>query len=47
MINDIEPRKYLTYVLNQVHRMRRKEIDPLTLLPHNIDRTLLEESAKV
>jgi transposase len=40
-LNKIDPRKYLTYVLNQVHRMRRKEVDPATLLPHTIDKSLL------
>ena len=40
-LNDIDPRAYLEYVLNQVHRMRRKEVDPATLLPNTIDRTLL------
>ncbi len=40
-LNDINPRRYLIYVLNQVHRMRRKEIDPVTLLPQFIDKQLL------
>jgi transposase len=40
-LNDIEPRKYLTYVLSQVHAIRRKEIDPATLLPNTIDKSLL------
>ena len=41
MLNDMDPRAYLEYVLNQVHRMRRKEVDPATLLPHTINRALL------
>jgi hypothetical protein len=40
-INQIEPRKYLQYVLNQVHKMRRKEIDVRTLLPQFIDTKFL------
>ena len=40
-LNDINPRAYLEYVLNQVHQMRRREVDPATLLPNTIDRKLL------
>ena len=40
-LNDIDPRSYLHYVLTQVHRMRRKEVDPAALLPNTIDRALL------
>ena len=42
LINSIEPRLYLQYVLNQVHRLRRNEVDPVSLLPQFIDRTLLQ-----
>src|SRR3990167_7929752 len=31
-LNNINPRKYLVYVLNQAHKMRRNEIDPTSLL---------------
>jgi transposase len=41
-INGINPRKYLVAVLNKVHVMRRGEIDPTSLLPQFIDRSLLE-----
>lgn len=41
-LNQINPRHYLMYVLNQVHRMRRKEIDPETLLPQFIDKKILD-----
>lgn len=41
-LNNIDPRMYLTYVLNQVHAMRKGEVDPATLLPHTIDLTKLE-----
>ena len=40
-LNRIEPRSYLFYVLNQVHKIRRKEIDPETLLPQFINKKLL------
>lgn len=40
-LNKIDPRKYLIYVLGQTHKMRRHEVDPQTLLPQFIDRTLL------
>jgi hypothetical protein len=40
-LNNIDPRRYLEYVLNQVHRMRRDEVNPSTLLPHRIDQSLL------
>ena len=40
-LNGIDPRSYLHYVLTQVHRMRRKEVDPASLLPNTIDRALL------
>lgn len=43
-LNDIDPRRYLEYVLNQVHRMRRGEIDPMSLLPNMIDPALLENN---
>ncbi len=41
-LNNIDPRAYLVYVLNQVHRMRRKEVNPAVLLPNTIDINLLE-----
>ena len=41
-LNNIDSRKYLKYVLNQAHKMRRKEIDPVSLLPQFIDRNLLQ-----
>lgn len=42
-LNNIDPRRYLIYVLNKVHAMRRKEIDPVTLLPQFIDKNLLTQ----
>jgi len=43
-LNNINPRSYLEYVLKQAHKMRRKEIDPVTLLPQFIDKNLLQSS---
>ena len=40
-LNDINARVYLEYVLNQVHRMRRGEVEPEKLLPQFIDKNLL------
>lgn len=40
-INKINVRKYLAYVLNQVHAMRRGEVDPTTLLPQFINSEVL------
>ena len=41
-LNQIDPRQYLEYVINHIHKLRKKEIDPVTLLPNTIDKTLLE-----
>jgi len=41
-MNDIDPRKYLEYVLNQSNAMRRGNISPTSLLPQFIDKTLLK-----
>ena len=40
-MNKIDPRKYLIYVMFNAGKMRRKEIDPATLLPQFIDKQLL------
>lgn len=41
-MNQINPRDYLTYVLKQVHKMRRKQVDPISLLPQFIDKNLFK-----
>jgi len=41
ILNDIDARKYLNYVLNQTGKMRRNEIDSTSLLPQFINRDLL------
>jgi transposase len=40
-MNNIDPRKYLIYVLSQVGNMRREKISSSSLLPQFIDKTLL------
>ena len=40
-MNNIDARKYLIYVLLQVGKMRRGEVEPGTLLPQFIDKSLL------
>lgn len=37
IINDLNPRVYIHYILTKVHALRRGEIDPLSLLPDRID----------
>jgi transposase len=41
LMNDIHPRYYLIYVLDHAQAMRRGDIDPISLLPQYIDRSLL------
>jgi len=43
-LNNIDPRAYLEYVLQQVHRLRRKEVDSMMLLPNTINQKLLNIS---
>ena len=40
-LNNINPKKYLIYILYQASQMRRKEVEPNSILPQFIDRTLL------
>src|SRR5271156_6355430 len=42
VINDLNPRVYIHYILTKVHQLRRGEIDPLSLLPDRIDVNELE-----
>ena len=42
IINDLNPRVYIHYLLTKVHQLRRKEIDPASLLPDRIDIKELE-----
>ena len=43
IINDINPRVYIHYVLTKVHELRRGEIDPANLLPDRINIKELEQ----
>lgn len=43
IINDLNPRVYIHYLLTKVHELRRGDIDPSTLLPDRIDINLLEQ----
>ena len=42
MMNDLNPRVYIYYLLTQIHALRTKKVDPTTLLPHTIDRAKLQ-----
>ena len=42
IINDLNPRVYIHYILTKVHELRRGEIDPSTLLPDRINIKELE-----
>ncbi len=41
-LNNINARRYITYVLNQTGKLRRGEVDSKALLPQFIDKNLLE-----
>jgi transposase len=45
-LNDINPRVYLHYLLTQVHALRKKEVEPLLLLPHRISLSTLTQFAE-
>ena len=45
VLNDLNARVYMHYIMTKVHELRRKEIDPETLLPHNIDVNVLQKFA--
>ena len=45
MMNDLNPRVYIYYLLTKLHDVRTKAIDPTTLLPHVIDKNKLKEFA--
>jgi transposase len=45
LINDLNPRVYIHYLLEQIHALRAGKADPMALLPHTIDRELLRSFA--
>jgi transposase len=42
LLNNLNPRLYLHYVMTQIHDLRTGKIDPRILLPHTIDRNQLQ-----
>ena len=42
LINKLNPRVYIHFLLTKLHSLRKKEIDPIMLLPHVIDKNLLK-----
>ena len=42
IVNNINPRVQVHYLLTKVHALRRNDIDPITLLPDRIDVQQLE-----
>lgn len=45
ILNDLNPRVYIHYLLTKVHDLRRKTVDPTALLPDRIDIKTLETFA--
>jgi transposase len=45
VINEINPRVYIHYLLTQVHQLRRGLVDPISLLPDRINMEKLEQFA--
>lgn len=45
IMNNLNPRLYIHYLIMQIHHLRKKTVDPKTLLPHTIDRNVLESFA--
>ena len=45
IINELNPRVYIHYLLTKIHDIRRGTIDPITLLPDRIDCDALEQFA--
>ena len=44
--NDINPRIYIHYLIMQIHNIRQAKVSPKQLLPHAIDRQLLQTFAE-
>lgn len=45
MLNGLNPRVYVHYLLTQIHELRIGNVDPITLLPHTIDHEKLRAFA--
>lgn len=46
IMNDLNPRLYMHYLITKIHEIRQGKIDPKILLPHIIDRQLLKKFAQ-
>lgn len=44
-LNALNPRIYVHYLLTQIHSLRRKQVNPVDLLPHRMNREILERFA--
>lgn len=42
ILNGINPRVYIHYLITQIHNLRLKKVDPASLLPHKIDKNILQ-----
>jgi transposase len=45
MMNGLNPRAYVHYILTKIHDIRMKKTDPKSLLPHTIDLIQLQNFA--
>jgi len=46
IMNNLNPRVYLHYLIMKIHEIRLGKVEPKTLLPHLIDQELLKQFAK-
>ena len=46
ILNKLNPRLYLHYIINNSHHIRRGSINPIELLPHTINQEVLAQFAK-
>jgi hypothetical protein len=46
IMNNLNPRVYLHYLIMKIHEIRQGKIEPRTLLPHLIDQQLLKNFAQ-
>ena len=46
LMNNLNPRVYIHYLLTQIHAIRQNKVDVATLLPHTIDYTILQKFAE-
>ena len=46
LLNNLNPRVYIHYLLTQIHAIRKNSVDIATLLPHTIDHAILQNFAK-